>query len=172
MKARTSLFVFIASAPLFGGYVAASLVSACFPTDCVARGTSTTFSGSASYTGQTTGHLSGTVPAAIIVQDANAACTYTAMEFVVTLGSCSLWATLASVDDDGGAPDGGSSLVADIEPGQTCSLPLANGSVTMSVGNGALTVETGAYLTLAGTIVDDNDGAPTKGYLQWSFIGD
>lgn len=149
-----------------------------FPTDCVARGTSSSFHGAATYSttdstrapGPTKGGEATSVVVYDAVSDLNGSCTYTNMEFPVTIGSCTLWAMLTSADGDAG-PDGGSSLTASIEPGQSCTLPLETESVPVTVTSGSLTIDPTLYLALQGTVVLPTDGSTTNGFLQWSFVG-
>jgi hypothetical protein len=167
---RAPFFALVTAAPVALAWLL-NVLSACTPTDCVSRGSSTSFSGSATYTGQTSTSrqlsLTGATSASLVVYDADSSCSYDDMEFMITLGTCSLWLIL---DDSG--DDGGTSTTASVESGQSCALDLASGAASMTVATGTLVIDTSAQLTLAGDIVVPVDGASASGYLQWSFLGE
>jgi hypothetical protein len=152
---------------------AAVLLVACdsFPTNCVARGATTTFTGSVTYSGQTDAPaeapLTGSLAMSLTVYDATPECTYDAMEFTLALGSCQLWAVLTSPSGE----DAGTGLTATVEPNQTCTLDLATGTVSMAVTEGLLAEATSTTLTLGGSITTASDGGAGSGYLEWSFVG-
>jgi hypothetical protein len=131
----------------------------------------TTYSGSASYDGETgadaaLADLNGSIPMSVTVYDATSACTYDGMQFVVQVGACSLWADL-----DGSDAGGSGGFSASIEPGQSCDLAVAGGSLAFVVGAGStLTVESTTTVTLGGAVMAP-DGGGSRGYIQWSFAG-
>ena len=161
---------------LIAALVSTTLAACAVPQECVARGASTSYSGSASYTGQTGGGdvapapTTGSVPASIVVYDVTPACTYDGMEFTISVGGCLVWATLDSANSEGGV-----GLTASIEPGQRCALATATTPITVSLSSGVLTIDTTAQLTLAGTVVPSAgalDAGVGPGYLEWSFLGE
>jgi len=135
--------------------------------DCVARGTQASYAGSASYISQAApgepyGPIDGAMPATVVVYDATASCTYDGMSFFVGVGGCILWADLTSSD-----PDAGADFTASIEPGQSCTLGLASGPLTLTITSGELSVGAQVAVTLGGNVA--SDGGAT--YLEWSFVG-
>lgn len=149
----------------------AALASGCLDTQpCVQRGTTAQSTGSASYSGQVTavdgdgGTLYGAVPAAVAIDDFNvdaASCSGNAVEFTVRIGaSCVVWAL--ATDTSGNAS---------IEPGQTCTLPTAQGDAVIAVDDGTLSTTSGTAITVSGGIATLADASVRTGYLQWTFTG-
>jgi hypothetical protein len=154
------------------------------PEDCVARGRSTTYNGSASYSGQIaptadadadaatneSSSLGGSSEATVVVDDFHPDCTYERMRFLLHIGECSIWATLAGVRFTGRRADRFVEASAVVEPGQTCAIPLAGGVVWMDVQSGRF--ELGATyntkIVVAGEI--GAEGA-RRGHLEWRFEG-
>jgi hypothetical protein len=170
---RRVLFACVTVVPLALSVVMNGLM-ACTPSDCVARGSQSSFEGSATYSGQTSTaphtSLAGASTASVVVYDVEQSCNYDGMEFMVTIGTCSLWLTLDESGDDGG-DDGGPTGYASVEPGQSCELQLADFTVAMTVESGTLVIGTPIDLTLSGNVVAPLDGGTAPGYLQWSFNG-
>jgi hypothetical protein len=148
-----------------------ALATACLDTQpCVQRGTSSASTGSASYTGQVTtadggeSALNGAVPVAVEIDDFNvdaASCSGNPVEFTVRVGpSCVVW---ASANDTSGN--------ASIEPDQTCTLPIAEGNVVITLDEGTLSTTSGTSVTLSGGIATLDDASARTGYLQWTFSG-
>ena len=167
--ARGGLVAIAASALVAAG---GALATACMDTQpCVSRGTTTQTTGSASYSGQITtldgggGQVYGAIPVAVSVDDFSVdadSCSGNAVEFTVRVGaSCVVWAL--ATDTSGNAS---------IEPGQTCTVPTAQGDATIAVDQGMLSTSNGTTLTLAGDLADYADAGVRTGYLQWSFTGE
>jgi hypothetical protein len=151
--------------------IAASVAgaSACVDTQpCVQRGTSTQFTGSASYSGQLTDahgtitQVYGALPVSVTVDDftTSNACSGNPVEFTVRLGdACVLWAI---ANDDSGN--------ASIEIPQTCGVPTTEGVATLALDQGELSINSPSSLDLSGPM--SNLGVVEgSGYLQWTFSG-
>ncbi len=145
MKAWARAAVFAAIAPC---------AFACNDGACVTRGSATTYEGTATWTGAS----SGSALALIQVDDLDttASCDEVFVEFTVRVDTCLLWVVMTS---------SGKRDVASVEPNQTCTFPLGGDSVTLTTdAAGSLRVGTNVRLTVSGTV-----SGPSPGSLQWTF---
>jgi hypothetical protein len=154
-------------------------VAACsFPRhQCIARGASTKYTGSASYDGQVSTApgaptpLTGSIAADVVVDDFTPDCNYDAMEFTLSVGaSCALRATLGvSTYERSGTFIGATATIA---PGQDCVLVLGADTGRLAVESGVLSIQGGGvtHVEIAGTVTVWN-GQMLSGHLDWRFDG-
>jgi hypothetical protein len=139
------------------------------PKTCGARGAQTSLAGVVSYA--IGGHPGHTLSETLEVDDYIESCTYDDEEFPVKLDDCTLWAKLEHGPEPAGRFfPGNPSGWAAIESGQTCALPLAGGTATVTIDSGTIafaTSTTGLFLSGAVTGWVRGDGA--TGPLEWQF---
>ncbi len=163
----------IGLAPGLGAWLSFALASCSTePTSCIARGTTTSSTGTATYslTSPVRPAVSWSVPASVEVYDITPGCWYSDMEFKVTVGTCSLW--LRAPGDAAGPGDGGDGglVTGEVEPGGACELPVSMGNVTIGSVYGALTMGPSLSLTLSGDVTGIDDSAVTSPEkLSWKF---
>jgi hypothetical protein len=172
--------------PSLAGAVVAFVSSgaACHSGTCLHRGSTTTFSGSATYAtgagdaGQTLAARS--MAATVYVDDlapfqgscvgsGGADLGENGAEFTVRVGmGCQVWAWVTAFPRHVGE-----SAMADIESGQSCELAGGPaGPLKMVVQTGTLTMTTvSAELTMAGDLAPAEGDAGSGGYLRWTFGG-
>jgi hypothetical protein len=157
-----------AAAPL------ATTVLACDSTStCAARGQDTTLSGLVTYA--IGGGAGTTLSQQVTVDDYSAACAYDDEQFLVVVGACQLWASLAQGPTPptnyrfGQTAPGNPDAFATIDPGQTCAIPIVDGTAILSSVTGTIAFgDSTTELALAGT-VDAGDAGTTSLLLQWQF---
>ncbi len=164
----------IAAALLLGVSLPWALTSCGSPTSCIARGASTSSTGTASYALTTPDHpeVAWSVAATVDVYDITPGCWYSDMEFKLTIGTCSLW--LQAPGDAAGPADGGDSgaVTGEVKPGATCRLPIAGGTVSVASLSGTLAMGPSVSLTLYGDVTAMGDAALTSPErISWRFVG-
>jgi hypothetical protein len=159
-------------------------LAACSRNECVERGTSRTFSGSASYDGQITSPAGGstqlagaTTNATIVMDDFDpfdtGSCDEQNIEFTVRFDQCVLVAETTSDNHDTGKKSNGAFLgaTAAVVKSLGCTLNINEGAAALTVQSGTLQVgESSVELTVAGDVTSI-DGASSVGQIQWSFTG-
>jgi hypothetical protein len=137
---------------------------------CSARGSVTPLAGIATYAFP--GAQGVSMSQQITVLDFGE-CTYSGEEFSVTVGECELWVSL----EQGPEPasryfPGNLSAWASVEPGQSCVLPLVNGSVSMTVETGTIAFASQTtVLFLTGEVSNWTSGTGATGPINWQFQG-
>jgi len=116
--------------------------------------------------------LSGAVPVTIQTNGmaqhfVGGNCSYRDISFTISAGDqCNLHADTTTSDFDH------ESFVqsdAVVEPGQSCTLMLASGPVTMIVDSGTATIKASSIsLAVSGNITETSDAGAAQGYLSWS----
>lgn len=143
------------------------------PQDCVARGATTNYTGSSSFTGEATMTgatlpLVGASAQSLLVYDFTQDCSYDSMEFLVSAGTCELWVSLDDSEYDTGKGASGDFLSAGghVEDGQSCVFTLPQGKVELAIQQGSFDAEpTSIELKFSGPVTGV-DGVSSSGYLQ------
>jgi hypothetical protein len=161
---------------------AASALACSMPEgQCVARGARTTYTGTASYTGQVPSGtapptaLAGSMPASFVVDDFTADCSYGSMQFTVEVSGCRLTATLGNATY--GRSRGGRGQFIDanaaLDDGQYCDLVVPEGVARIAIDTGLLAVggSSATQMVIAGNVVAWQGVSATAGRLEWVFDG-
>jgi hypothetical protein len=170
-------WVATAVAALVGVWLAAALASCGSPPNaCISRGDTTTTEGSATYSrGSNDGPLvRGSVEAWVVAYDITPGCWYTDMQFKVVVGSCTLWfQTPADAGGQYADAESDSGVVTAVAlPGETCVLPLSDGSVTVRSMTATFEIGPPLLLSIAGevTAMGASEVTPAES-LSWSYQG-
>jgi hypothetical protein len=175
--------VALATAVFAASVACAALSCGPAPTSCIARGTSTRVTGTATF------KLVGTVdpPAdtasvSVDVYDITPGCWYSGMQFRAVIGSCGLWVEApgeAGAAEGGGAADEAEAgcdagfVASQVAPGQSCELPVPGGTVTAAGLTGTLVVGGSVSIRLSGSIDPAGEAeAAAPVAFTWRFTGD
>jgi hypothetical protein len=156
--------------------IVASISASQIACDCPSYGPGPV-AASGSYTGQmidsagTTTPLTGAEPVMLQTQGfaqhfVGGNCSYLDVSFSISVGDgCTLKADTSSSDFD---RDSFVQSDATIERGQSCTLMLASGPVTMTVDSGSATIKASSIeLSFSGNISAESDAGASTGYLSW-----
>jgi hypothetical protein len=172
-----------AAALLMASVVCTALSCGPTPTSCIARGTSTRGTGTATFklTG-TRDSPADTFSVSVDVYDVTPGCWYSGMQFRAVIGSCGLWVEApgeAGAAEAGGPADEAEAgydagfVASQVEPAQSCELPVPGGTVRASGLTGTLVVGGSVSIELSGWIEPAGDaagGSPVP--FTWRFISE